>query len=34
MKNLELNELKLGMSDYPKPEFRLTVGLDELRAQF
>jgi hypothetical protein len=34
MKNLEKNEPKVGLSDYPKPEFRLTVGLDELTAQF
>jgi hypothetical protein len=34
MKNLELNEPKVEMLDCPKFEFRLTVGLDELRAQF
>jgi hypothetical protein len=34
MKNLESNEPKVGLSDCPKSEFRLTVRLDELRAQF
>jgi hypothetical protein len=34
MKNLELNEPKVKLSDCPKSEFRLIVGLDELGFNF
>jgi hypothetical protein len=34
MKNLKKNVPKVVLSDYWKSEFRLTVGLHELRTQF
>jgi hypothetical protein len=34
MKNLEKNVPKVELSDCLKSEFRLTVELDEIRAQF
>jgi hypothetical protein len=34
MKNVEKNVPKVVLSDYLKSEVRLTVGLQELRAQF
>jgi hypothetical protein len=34
MKNLELNEPKVKLSDCPKSEFRLTMGWDELGLNF